>query len=708
MRLERLQLRNWRSFPQCDVNLDQDVTLIIGQNGTGKTALLNAFVWGLYGETTAGFSRPHDLCNHQAKLALAVGESTPVEVTVTFRHGAGLGEYRWEVRRSLAVTRTGPAKDDFEESEPQFVVNCYPLGATGDARTYRDDRAAKEVRSIIPVGLNPYFFFPAENIGASIDAPDSKASSIKEAVDVLLGLKRFEIASTTIKEALRLPQLKEKRSNDLALTKAQEKKDKARADQEAVSEELAQLPGDLRRVKEIAEQAEEEMKRIEGALDLIKQREEIQAGYDAAQRAAVEAENAQRKVLNEECFTLFGAGVLAKAHEVLDKAKADGKIPPKVSAGLLDELIDAAAVCICGQPIGEAERVTLREHRTTVVEDALAEFASSVRARVAVKDERLRGRADSETPQALLKAAAEALHNAHGEMTTWLDKRDAFDDENPTLPAASGANPVETWKKYVRLGDELEDKQKELTKRNEELTRLKREAENEYERLQRAQGKADAVGEARAHLFHVERVIEDLQELLRGRSRRDIERAINTIVNQIFYRNYTIHLNEEFELEVRQDDLHVGASSSERAWVTFAFVGAIARLIDEYDKHLDSMDEAGDIEIESGSGYPLVLDAPFSPFGDEYAEQFAAQLPHLVPQSVVIVREDQLGYLDPIMVGDSKVRAYLMCFHGPRDDVHQAITWGDGTTWGDGSERPYVKPAGAPSLVRTEIMELPT
>ncbi len=708
MRLERLQLRNWRSFPECDLRLDQDVTVIIGQNGTGKTALLNAFVWGLYGETTAGFSRPGDLCNHQAKLALSVDESVPVEVAITFRHGAGLAEYRWEVRRSLIVTRTGPTKDDFGESEPQFVVNCYPLGAGGDAKTYRDDRAAKEVRSIIPVGLSPYFFFPAENIGASIDAPDSKASSIKEAVDVLLGLKRFEIASTTIKGALRLPQLKEKTSNDLALTKAQEKKDQARADQEAIAEELAQLPGEIRRVKETAEQAEEEMKRIEGARELIEQRAEIQAGYEAAQREAQEAENSQRKVLNEECFNLFGAGVLAKARDVLDKAKADGKIPPKVSAGLLDELIDTAEVCICGQPIGEAERATLRQHRTTVVEDALAEFASSVRARVAVKEERLTGRADSEAPHALLTAAAEALHNAHGEMATWLDKREAFDAENPTVPAVSGANPVDTWKKFVRLGDQLEDKQKELARRNEELTRLKREAENEYERLQRAQGKADAVGEARAHLFHVERVIEDLQELLRGRSRRDIERAINTIVSKVFFRNYTVHLNDAFELEVRQDDLHVGASSSERAWVTFAFVGAIARLIDEYDKHLDRMDKAGEIEIESDSGYPLVLDAPFSPFGEEYAEQFAAQLPKLVPQSVVIIREDQLAYLDPIMLGESKVRAYLMCFHGPRDDVHQSITWGDGTRWGDGSERPYVKPAGAPSLVRTEIMELPT
>ena len=708
MRLLRLQLANWRSFPTCDVNLDQAVTVLIGQNGTGKTALLNAFVWGLYGETTDGFSKPDDLCNHQARLALEPGETTQVEVTVTFHHSSGGDDYRYEARRSLDVTRTGPGKEDFTKCEPRFVLNRYPLGHGGDARTDRDDLAEREVRAILPAGLNPYFFFPAENIGASIDAPDARASSIREAVDVLLGLKWYEISRTTIERAFKLPQLKEKKSNDLTLTKAQERRDLAREKYEQVARRLSELPAEVRRVNALRDEAEADLDRIRGAEELRDRRRHIQSQYEDAERAAQEAEDQQRTVLNEECFNLFGANVLKQARVVLDLAQAEGRIPPKVSAGLLNQLIDHLEVCICGQPISDAERDTLRRLRATVVEDTVAESASSARARVIVRDDRLTGRADTETPHALLRAAETAIHDAHRHMKTWLDKREAFDEDNPTLRQAIGSNPLAVWQKYLRIGNDLEAEQKDLETQAETLARDKRDAENAYEKLHRSKGKADDVSNARRHLIHVERTIEDLQKLLRDRSRFDIERAINRIVHQIFLRDYEIHLTPQFALEVRQDDLSVGASSSERAWVTFAFVGALAGLIDVYNKDLERMDEAGNIELRAGTGYPLVLDAPFSPFGEEYATQFAERLPNLVPQSVIIIREDQVQHLAPIMISGVKVRAYLMCFHGPRSDVRQTIKWGDGNRWGDGIERVYVKPADDPARIRTEMVELPT
>ena len=161
MRLLRLQLTNWRSFPTCDVDLGQAVTVLIGQNGTGKTALLNAFVWGLYGETTDGFSRPDDLCNHQAKLALEQDETTQVEVVVTFQHSSGGEDYRYEARRSLTVTRTGPSKEDFVESKPRLILNRYPLGHDGDARTDRDDIAEREVRGYLASWPEPVLFLPS-------------------------------------------------------------------------------------------------------------------------------------------------------------------------------------------------------------------------------------------------------------------------------------------------------------------------------------------------------------------------------------------------------------------------------------------------------------------------------------------------------------------------------------------------------------------
>lgn len=702
MRLVHIELVNWRSFRACDLDLSADVTVVIGQNSAGKTALLNAFVWGLYGQTSPSFSKPDDLCNHKAKHELGVGEATQTQVAVTFLHGVGDAECRYEARRSISVTRTGPGQTDFTEETASFVLNCYPTGLAGDASTTRGEVAERQVQAIIPASLSPYFFFPAENIGSSIGESDARAASVKDAVSVLLGLKRFEVADAAIKRTLRMPKMKANTSNDLDISKAQAREELARNNYEAVEAELSELDQKIRSVASLKTEAERAVRQVAAERDLIKERNNIHGHYILAQQTAKSAEAQRRQVLNNECFNLFGAKVLADARACLDRAKSDDKIPPKVSAGLLDDLIVNAEMCICGQPITDHARDILRQLRQGIVDDIIAESASNIRARVSDRGDRLMERSGKDAPQAVLREANKAISDAHRQMATWLDKLDEFDEDNPSVGEDAGSDPFKAWKKWTRQYEGHINRQKELEGKKAELSKERREAATKFEKLLEKRGKADNISKARAHLTRVEQAVEDIQRALREGSRGDLERAINTIASQVLLRDYTIHLTPNFDIEARQNGIDVGASSSEHAWVTFAFVGAITGLIDAYDRRLESMGDAGKVSLEPGDGYPLVLDAPFSPFGEEYATEFAKRLPGLAPQSVLIVREDQLHYLNPILdAGPDKVRAYLMCLYGRPTADRQEIQWRDG------SNRAYVKPSGDPDNVRTTLEELP-
>ena len=695
MRLKRLHLRNWRSFPTADIDLGNDVTVIVGQNGAGKTALLNAFVWGLYGETTSGFPRPKDLCNHQAKLALEAGESAEVQVTVVFIHH----DYEYEARRSILIERTGPGDEDFKEGEPNFLLNIHPT-RDGYHRTLSAQEAGREVRAILPFGLNQYFFFPAENIGTAA-SPDADAISVKEAVEILIGVKRYDMALTTIKGALRHRKLKAKQTDDLKLSKAIREAESAREEYDKATARLKQLPEAVRNAKRILDEAEAQLKRFDGARELIERRNELQQAHDAAQRDANDAVKLRGRILDEECFSLFGLGVLKSARAVLDKAKADHKLPPRVSTGLLDELIDSADSCICGTPISDAERGVLRDLRLTNVEDTLVEAASNILARVADRHDRLMGRPGSEQPHRRLQDVQTSIHDAHAQRKTLEDALKEFD-----IPEWNTTDPSATWREYQRKHADLKQEQQDLEAACEDLLRKRRDADNKCSQLTRQKDSLDRVTRARGHLQNLENTIENLHKLFSGSARGDIQRIMNYIARDIFFRDYMIELTDRFELNVRQSGLDVGASSSESAWVTFAFVGALARLIAQYGD-IEDMDEAGDTELDPAHGYPLVLDAPFSPCGADYATEFAARLPKLAKQSVVIIREDQIEHLDPIMTSKNSVAAYLLCLYGPRDDVQQTIIWGN-ENWGDRSVRPYVQPAGDPSKVRTEILVLPT
>ena len=695
MRLKRLRLRNWRAFPAADIDLDNDVTVVIGQNGAGKTALLNAFVWGLYGETTSGFPLRQDLCNHQAKLALETGESSEVQVTVTFVHG----ECEYEARRSILIDRTGPGDKDFNEAKPSFILNVHPSKG-GYHHTLSAQDAEREVRSILPFGLNPYFFFPAENIGTAV-APETDAVSVKEAVEILIGVKRYNIALTAINRALQHRKLRTKQTDDLKLAKAIQEAESARKQYDEAAARLKQLPDAIRNAKRVLDDAEAQFKRFDGARALIEQRNQLQRDHDAAQRKANDAVELRGRILDEECFNLFGFGVLESARGVLDKAKVDRKLPPKVSAGLLEELIDGTGSCICGTEISDAMRRTLDELHSTVVDDTLVEAASTIRARVAQRHDRLSDRPDSEQPHKRLQRAQTAIHDAHAEKKTLEDALKEFD-----IPEWTAADPSATWREYQRKHADLKQEQRDLEVACEDLLRKRREADKRCSQMTRQKDSSDQVSRARGHLQNLENMIENLHRLFTRSARGDTQRIMNSIARDVFLRDYTIELTDRFELTVRQSGLDVGASSGESAWVTFAFVGALARLIAQYGD-IEDMDEAGTAELDPAHGYPLVLDAPFSPFGAEYATQFAARLPDLAKQSVVIIREDQIEHLGPVMTGDASVAAYLLCLHGPRDDVEQTIKWGN-ESWGDGSVRPYVQPAGDPSKVRTEILTLPT
>ena len=71
MRLISLQLCNFRQFYGKTIPLEfasgaANTTVIHGNNGAGKTTILNAFTWVLYEQFTAAFAAPELLINQRA------------------------------------------------------------------------------------------------------------------------------------------------------------------------------------------------------------------------------------------------------------------------------------------------------------------------------------------------------------------------------------------------------------------------------------------------------------------------------------------------------------------------------------------------------------------------------------------------------------------------------------------------------------------
>ena len=99
MIIKNIRINNFRSYyGNNQLSLSDRLTLIIGDNGDGKTTLFEALEW-LF--DTTGENRKESHISEKRKSELEIGESDVVSVGITFEHD---GEK--EIEKSFIFERT--------------------------------------------------------------------------------------------------------------------------------------------------------------------------------------------------------------------------------------------------------------------------------------------------------------------------------------------------------------------------------------------------------------------------------------------------------------------------------------------------------------------------------------------------------------------------------------------------------------------------
>ena len=183
MLLELMKLENFRQFCNESINFAQgrngkNVTIIIGENGTGKTTFAQAFFWCMYGETE--FS-DKNMLNKKVANDLTPGQGANVRVELRVKHGSV--SYTLIREQFYRKDYSGRVKGD------NTVFNIAIKGADGNTSYVPKSRCESEVNKILPKELSKYFFFDGERIEKmSKDiSTGKKATDFAEAVKGLLG-----------------------------------------------------------------------------------------------------------------------------------------------------------------------------------------------------------------------------------------------------------------------------------------------------------------------------------------------------------------------------------------------------------------------------------------------------------------------------------------------------------------------------------------
>ena len=194
MILESIQLKNFRQFygetPKIEFAAgDKNVTVFHGENGSGKTALLNAFTWVLYGEFSSGFQLQKELVNKQAVREASEGETISAWVELVFKDN----ERRFSIRREVES-----ADRNFEVSrvlDPQLTVT-QPDGESKEVKAH-----VEAIGRVLPEELHSYFFFDGERIEKLVQPDSDTKKEIAPATKKLLGIEVLNRSINHLKRA---------------------------------------------------------------------------------------------------------------------------------------------------------------------------------------------------------------------------------------------------------------------------------------------------------------------------------------------------------------------------------------------------------------------------------------------------------------------------------------------------------------------------
>ena len=92
MKIHRLRMLNFRQHARTEMTFDRGITAIIGPNGSGKTTVLEAIAWALYGQPAIRGQR-------DGVRFLGAGARAQVEVELDFE----LGGHRYRIKRGLTT-----------------------------------------------------------------------------------------------------------------------------------------------------------------------------------------------------------------------------------------------------------------------------------------------------------------------------------------------------------------------------------------------------------------------------------------------------------------------------------------------------------------------------------------------------------------------------------------------------------------------------
>ena len=637
MLLQSIKLINFRQFRDEEIEFasgtsGKNVTIILGENGTGKTTFAQAFFWCLYGETE--FSDKIIINRHVANKLLS-GQSDKVTVELRLQHGNNF----YILTREQAYTKdaSGNVKG------ANTVFDIMRRDKTGNTTTIKATLRDTEVNSILPKELSRYFFFDGERIERMSKeiSTHKKATDFADAVRSLLGLKGIEKAIQHLNPGSKYSVVGSYEASYDASSNVQI------ANLTKIIEECNEIIVRMNsRIEELDQQIElaqtrkaqktEELKQYEDGEKLQIQKENLERKIAAAQRSRSNMVKTICSDFSGNLGSYFSIWMTQKAMQLLKDRDFSGKDIPHMHGDTIEYLL-RQKVCICGTHLTEGS----------------------------MPYEKVKSLIDFLPPKSLSsnisdfkKAAVRRVSIA--QQTNLLDQiiehlRIIGEQEDDIINLTEELHAVEE----KLSGDDVREKVRAINAEVQQCDRTIRNCNAERDKCISdrgdAQGRKERADTRRGELAlldennkkteiykdYAERIYRELVAFY-NKSEKEVRDKLQNTINEIFKQIYegglSLTIDEKYHISVYADEIFgdqsVETSTAQSISVIFAFIAGIIKLARENRNATDENEK-----LLSSEPYPLVMDAPLSAFDKRRIKTVCTALPEVAEQVIIFIKD---------------------------------------------------------------------
>lgn len=348
MKLKQIKLFNFRQFKAATIDFAEgsraNITLIHGEMGHGKTALLNAFRWVLHGRN--GVKRtltdPGYIVNSQlAELDI----NTEAKVLLTFdRNVEDVGNLH------VVLERTISASDQNIEQRSAGRIKVKITNLTNPAvgiENLESASAQNFINAILPEGILDILFFDGEGVDKLVA---EKNEQLVEAVRTILGFSVIEAAVADLYAAKKYFEAKRKQGAGDALGRKIEAIDMMKADRERHRANVNDFKNRIATLEARREEHENELTRFDEVRQLVERKIRLRTQVEERKKLLGETYNELRTFLRKNAFSLVSVRLSNVGIRLEKEFRDKGDFPAPISRDFVQELINKQ-VCICGSTL---------------------------------------------------------------------------------------------------------------------------------------------------------------------------------------------------------------------------------------------------------------------------------------------------------------------------------------------------------------------